>query len=159
MSIDYNLGFPGGSDCKEFACNAGDPGLVPGLGRSPGRGHGNPLQYSCLENSMGRGAWRATVHGTTKSKTWLSNLYTHTPAGSQGRGDTGVGNPGPWSRLLALWGLPSLLLFQPGVSGFHLREVISFLCLVPNQCQPIAVTILGVSSLHLLLLPLPNPSS
>ena len=44
--VDYNLGFPGGSDGKAFACNAGDPGLVPGLGRSPGRGHGNPLQYS-----------------------------------------------------------------------------------------------------------------
>ena len=69
MSIDYNLGFPGGSDCKEFACNAGDPGLVPGLGRSPGRGHGNPLQYSCLENSMGRGAWWATVHRVAKSWT------------------------------------------------------------------------------------------
>ena len=69
MSIDYNLGVPGGSDCKEFACNAGDPGLVPGLGRSPGRGHGNPLQYSCLENSMGRGAWWATVHRVAKSWT------------------------------------------------------------------------------------------
>ena len=69
MSIDYNLGFPGGSDGKAFACNAGDPGLVPGLGRSPGRGHGNPLQYSCLENSMGRGAWWATVHRVAKSWT------------------------------------------------------------------------------------------
>ena len=88
---------------------------------------------------------------------WVT--YIHTPAGSQGRGDTGVGNPGPWSMLLALWGLPSLLLFQPGVSGFHLREVISFLCLESNQCQPIAVTILGVSTLHLPLPPLPNPSS
>ena len=50
-------GFPGGSDCKVSACNAGDPGLIPGLGRSPGEGNGNPLQYSCLENSMDRGAW------------------------------------------------------------------------------------------------------
>ena len=49
------------------ACNAGDPGLIPGLGRSPGEG--NPLQYSCLENSMDRGAWRATVHGIVKSQT------------------------------------------------------------------------------------------
>ena len=54
MSIDYNLGFPGGSDGKEFACNAGDPGLIPGLGRSPGEGNGNPLQYSCLENPYGQ---------------------------------------------------------------------------------------------------------
>ena len=55
------LGFAGGSDGKESACNAGDPSSVPGLGRSPGKGHGNPLQYSCLENLMERGAWRATV--------------------------------------------------------------------------------------------------
>ena len=51
------LGFPGGSDSKASACNAGDPGLIPGLGRSPGKGNGNPLQYSCLENPMDRGAW------------------------------------------------------------------------------------------------------
>ena len=59
-------GFPGGSDGKESACNAGDLGLIPGLGRSPGEGNGNPLQYSCLGNLMDRGAWRATVHGVTK---------------------------------------------------------------------------------------------
>ena len=59
-------GFPGDSDGKESACSAGDPGLVPGLGRSPGEGNGNPLQYSCLENPMDRGAWRATVHGVRK---------------------------------------------------------------------------------------------
>ena len=53
-------GFPGGSDGKESACNAGDLGLIPGPGRSPGEGNGNPLQYSCLENSMDRGAWWAT---------------------------------------------------------------------------------------------------
>ena len=53
--------FPGGSDGKEFACHAGDPGSVPGLGRLPGEAHGNPLQY-CLENPMGRGAWGATFH-------------------------------------------------------------------------------------------------
>ena len=63
------LGFPGGSDHKESTCNAGDPGSIPGLGRSPGEGNGNPLQNSCLENSMDRGAWRATVHGVAKSWT------------------------------------------------------------------------------------------
>ena len=63
------MGFPGGSDGKESACNAGDPGLIPGLGRSPGEENGNPLQYSCLENSMGRGAWKATIHGTADSDT------------------------------------------------------------------------------------------
>ena len=72
------LGFPGGSDGKESAHNAGDLGLISGSGRFPGEGNGNPLQYSCLENSVDRGAWRATVHGVTKSQTRLSNLHTHT---------------------------------------------------------------------------------
>ena len=66
------MGFPGGSDSKESACNAGDPGSIPASGRSPGGGLGNPLQYSCLENSMNRGAWRATVYGVAKSQTRLS---------------------------------------------------------------------------------------
>ena len=61
---------------QESACNAGDPGWIPGLGRSPGGGHGNPLQYSCLENAMDGGAWRATVHGVTKSQTQLSDSHT-----------------------------------------------------------------------------------
>ena len=60
------MDFPGCSDGKELVCNAGDPGLTPGLGRSPGEGNGNPLQHSCLENSMARGAWQATVHGVAK---------------------------------------------------------------------------------------------
>ena len=68
-------GFPGGSDGKESACNAGDPGSIPGLGRSPGKGNGDPLQYSCLKNSMDRGAWRATVHGVAKSRTLLSSQH------------------------------------------------------------------------------------
>ena len=71
-----SLGFPGGSDSKEFPCSAGDtgvPGLIPGSGRSPGGGNGNPLQHSCLENSMDRGAWWATVHGVAKSRTLLSD--------------------------------------------------------------------------------------
>ena len=57
----------GGSDGRESACNAGDQGLIHGLGRSPGDGHGYPLQYSGLENSIDRGAWRATIHSVTKS--------------------------------------------------------------------------------------------
>ena len=69
----YTLGFRGGSDGKESTYNAGDLGLIPGSGRSPGEGNGNPLQYSCLENSRDRGAWRATVHGVAKSRTRLSN--------------------------------------------------------------------------------------
>jgi len=67
------LGFPGGSDGKESACNAGDMGLIPRSGRSHGGGNGNPLQYSCLENAMDRGAWQAIVHGVIKSQTQLSN--------------------------------------------------------------------------------------
>ena len=67
------LGFPGGSDGKESACNAGDLGSIPESGKSPGEGNGYPLQYSCLENPMDRGAWQATVHGVAKSWTWLSD--------------------------------------------------------------------------------------
>ena len=63
MSI---LGFPGGSVVKNLAANEGDTGSIPGSGRSPGEGNDNPLQYSCLENPMDRGAWQVTVHGVTK---------------------------------------------------------------------------------------------
>ena len=60
-------------DRKESACSAGDQGVIPGSGRSPGEENGNPLQYSCLENLMDRGAWRATVHGVAKSRTQMSD--------------------------------------------------------------------------------------
>ena len=63
------MGFPGGSDGKDSPCNAGDPGSIPGSGRFSGEGNGNPLQYSCLENSVDRGAWQAIVHGLAKSWT------------------------------------------------------------------------------------------
>ena len=63
-----------GSDGKESVCSVGDPGLIPGLGRFPEEGNGNPLQYSCLENPMDGGAWSATVHGVTKSQTQLSDF-------------------------------------------------------------------------------------
>ena len=61
--------FSGGSEVKASACNAGDLGLIPGSGRPPGEGNGNPLPYSCLENPMDRGAWWATVHGVAESDT------------------------------------------------------------------------------------------
>ena len=61
------MGFPGNSNSKESVCNDGDLGLMPESGRSPGRGHGNPLQYSCLENPMDGGACQATAHGVAKS--------------------------------------------------------------------------------------------
>ena len=63
------VGFPGGSDSKESACNVGNPGLIPGSGRYSGEANGNPLQHSCLENSMDRGAWQATVHGIAELDT------------------------------------------------------------------------------------------
>ena len=62
---------------KESSCSAGDPGMIPGLVRSPGEGNGYPLQYSCLENSMDRGAWQATIHRVTKSQTRQSNFHFH----------------------------------------------------------------------------------
>ena len=67
-------GFPGGSEVKVSAWNAGDPGSIPGLGRYPGEGNGNPLQQSCLENPMEGGAWWATIHGVAKSQTRLSDF-------------------------------------------------------------------------------------
>ena len=66
-------GFLGGSDDKESSCNAGHPGLIPGLGRSVEGGNGNPLQDSCLENSMDRRVWRSTVHGVANGQTQLSH--------------------------------------------------------------------------------------
>ena len=67
------MGFPGGSGVKNLPANARDVGSIPGLGRSLGGGNGNPLQYSCWENPMDRGAWWATVHGVTESWTRLGD--------------------------------------------------------------------------------------
>ena len=74
------MGCPGGSDGKESACNAGDQGWRPMLGRSRRKGNGNPFQYSCLENPMDRGAWRAIVHGVAKSWTQLSDYESESHA-------------------------------------------------------------------------------
>ena len=81
----YLLGFPGGSDSKESACNAGDSGSTPGSRRSPGEVNSKPLQYSCLENPMDRGAWWATPHGVVKDQTRLKQLslsLTYPPSGT-----------------------------------------------------------------------------
>ena len=72
--LTLSVGFPGGSGGKESACHAEDLGSVPGLERSHGGGHGNPLQYSRLENPMDRGAWRAAVHGVSESRTQAERL-------------------------------------------------------------------------------------
>ena len=87
--------FPSGSDCKMSVYNARDLGSIPGLGRFPGEGNGNPLQYSCLENPMDRGAWWATVHGVSKSRTRLSD-FTLTFRVSYGEGN---GSPLQYSCL------------------------------------------------------------
>ena len=84
--LSSSRGFPGGSEVKASASNAGDPGSIPGSGRSPGEGNGNPLQYSCLENPMDRGAWQATVHGVARyvrqpqnsESTLMQALWHHT---------------------------------------------------------------------------------
>ena len=78
-------GFPGGSDSKESACNAGDLGSIPGLGRSSGEENGNLLQYSGLEKSMDRGAWQVAVHGVTESWTRLSDFHFFTFGCKEGR--------------------------------------------------------------------------
>ena len=69
LALIFTRGFPGGSDGKELACNAGELGLIPGLARFPVGGYGNPLQYSCLDNPMDREGWWGTVHGVAKSWT------------------------------------------------------------------------------------------
>ena len=75
LHFHKRYGFPGGSEVKASACNVGDLGSIPGLGRSPGEGNGNPLQYPCLENLMDRGAWWAAVYGVIESRARLSNYH------------------------------------------------------------------------------------
>ena len=76
--VKHTIWLPWWLSSKASACNTGDSGSILGPGRSPREGNGNPLQCSCLENSMDREAWQATVHGVAKSQTWLSNSHTHT---------------------------------------------------------------------------------
>jgi len=80
VSCHGQLGFPGDASGKESACSSGDTGdagLIPGSERSPGGGHNNPLQYSCLENPMDRGAWMAVAHRVTQSQTQPKRLSTY----------------------------------------------------------------------------------
>ena len=97
--------FPGGSDSKESAHNEGDPGSIPGLGRSSGEGNGNPLQYSYLDSPMDRGAWRAAVHGVAKSQTQLSDEHTQNrnlSGGTFGLSPGGTAQPAASGHLLPL---------------------------------------------------------
>ena len=74
---NYDRGFPGGSAVENLPVNAGDPGSIPEWGRSPGGGNGNPLQYSCLENPMDRGAWRPSVHGVEEELDTIQRLNSN----------------------------------------------------------------------------------
>ena len=105
-TLQLELIFPGGSVSKESACDAGDLGLILGLGRSPGEGHDSPLQYSCLENSMNKGAWQATVHGVARVG---HNLATKPPPPQElkpwGQSKSQVLGPGkPSIELGGRWG-------------------------------------------------------
>ena len=84
--IATNFCFQGGSVGKESTCNAGDVGSIPGLGRSPGRGHGNPLEYSCLENLMDKGVWWPTVHKVAKR--WTRQMTKHAGMPQTSRSET-----------------------------------------------------------------------
>ena len=137
------MGFPGDSVVRTQPANEGDPGSIPGLGRSPGEGNGNPFQYSCLENPMDGGAWWATVHGVAKSWTRLSDLWididrnnlSSLPGSSVSKesacnsGDW-CSNPGlgryPWRR-----GWQPTLVFLPG--KFHgQRSLVGY---SPRGCE------------------------
>ena len=116
MVLPYtkNRGFPGGSEVKASACNAGDLGLIPGSGRSPGERNGTPLQYSCLENPMDGGAWWATVHRVAKSRTWLSD-FTFTFLFSTTRETALHGDITRWSIPKSDW----LYYLQPKVEMLY----------------------------------------
>ena len=139
----YHRGFPGGSDGKESNCNAGDLGSIPGLARSPGGGHVNPLQYAWLEKSIDRGAWWATVNGVTKSQTQLSDWANHSTVNHRdGIWHTGREQALPEGRqqrkksTTEPWGIESLTMSLPRAS----RQ--SGSCLA-SQPQLISCSLLG----------------
>ena len=114
--------FPGGSEDKASARNAGDPGLIPGLGRSPGEGNGNPLQYSCLENPMDGGARWATVHGVAKSLTSLSLHFVMCHSARDPRQsllNNAPSLPLPWNRCHAYHSRTPLWKSSPGNQVLH----------------------------------------
>ena len=107
--------FPGGAVVKNPPVNAGDAGLIPGQGRSPGEGNGNPLQYSCLGNPVDRGAWRATVHGITKSRICLSDeiafiLYLPQQNCKQGRSHCAIAFEQKQGSIFCLMSVPVILM-------------------------------------------------
>ena len=129
---EASMGFPGGSDGKESACHARHPGSIPGSGRSSEEGNGNPLQYSCLENSMDRWIWRATVHGVARSQIQLSDWHFHKIQPLR-KGE--VSSPGRLPRGLKLssacLGL-QFCLYSNTKAALWFSNGIPFLCLLPD---------------------------
>ena len=117
MWCNVSLGFSAGSVGKEYSYNSGDWGSILWLGRSPGEENGNPLQYSCLEDSMDRGAWRAIIHRVIKSQTWLKWLGMHT---------------------LLLTSLFSSFFPPPPVSSYSYLSLSSFL--LPLSSSPLSLS-------------------
>ena len=130
-------GFPGGANSKEPVCNAGnirDAGSIPGLGRHPGGGNGNLLQYSCLENPMDRGAWWAMVHGVTKSWTWLKWLSTMS---KEQYAENSV--PGALSTLISVESNHTKVLFFINITVWTTFKIIEndFCCLLLPFIPPL----------------------
>ena len=123
-------------DFKEYACNARDPGSIPDLGRSPGEGNGDPLQYSCLENSMDRGAWWATVHGVTKRQDSATITHTHTVTVYFAF----WGNTNLLSKWSALFFVPTNYVWRYNSStSFATLIVVSlFIMAICNRCKMIS---------------------
>ena len=119
----HTQGLPWCHKGKESTCKAEDMGLIPGLGRSSAEGNGNPLQYSCLENSMDRGVWRATVHGVAKNWRWLSDWTKTTtrvtPTVCEDRRLQSPCSPGsseiPGVLFSMMWTIPSIILEYWGI--------------------------------------------
>ena len=125
LQTDLGHCFLGGSDSKESACSAGDMNPIPGLERSPGEGHGYPLQHSCLENPMERGAWWAIVHGVTKSQTWLTlSLFIPAEAELSPEPRSPVLLPGLASGQNTAWGR--------GKGGFQRRWEVVYLFILKS---------------------------
>ena len=114
LTNTFTLGFPVGSDGKESACNAGDLGSIPESRRSPGVGNSNPLQYSCLENSMDRKAWQAIVHSIPNSRTQLSD-WANMHGRSYYQAVSCSGTTKVWKRIVGEW-----------VGGEHGRKKVSY---------------------------------
>ena len=123
------MGFPGGSLVKNPPANAGDAGSIPGSGRSPGGGNDNPLQHSCLENPMDRGAWRATVHSHTKELDTTEQLNTSNRSVSSWiypflktfAISLGIYNQEAWEIISNIW--PSLLLYALDITLARIMKV------------------------------------